>query len=176
MLTIAPADAPQRPESDIMLPNATTPPPATPIATHQQPTTTLFLFSLNPQLSFSFSLSLSLSLIEVVDSKWGSIKVRFEMVADDSLVLRVRRIRLQRCRVSEVDDQSMCVPLSIHPELASCTCHASLSLLATCLALPAASISISVSIYICIYIYIYLSSICLSLCLCLSSSVRLWLW
>ncbi len=66
---------------------------------------------------------LSPPLIEVVHSKGGGIKVRFEVIAQHCLVLRMRRIRLECCHVNQVHNKSMGIALRIRAESARWSCH-----------------------------------------------------
>jgi hypothetical protein len=61
-------------------------------------------------------------LIEKVHSKGGGIKVRFEVLAQHCLVLRMRRIRLECGHVSQVHNKSMGIALRIRAESARSTC------------------------------------------------------
>ena len=63
------------------------------------------------------------SLIEEVHSKGGGIEVRFEVLAQHCLVLRMRRIRLECGLVSQVHNKSMGIALRIRAESARWTCN-----------------------------------------------------
>ena len=63
------------------------------------------------------------SLIEEVHSKGGGIKVRFEVLAQHCLVLRMQHIRLECGHVSQVHNKSMGIALRIRAESARWTCN-----------------------------------------------------